>query len=265
MTPAFLLELRRSRSLVLWVALVSMFYAGFITAFYPTILENAEQFKKMLEFYPKELLAAFGITGSLGDPGTFVNSYIFQVIWPIVAALVAILAGTRLAVDADSGFLDLPLSSQLPRTRYFLAVIAAQLVSLAALTALTVGAIVAVDLAIEPDFDSGRLTLAGLHAFLMAAAIAGVTSALAVVFLDRGRAGGLVAAILIVMYLLNVVAQLSPDLMVLARISAFHYFSVQEVVATGVYPIGDSLIFLGSAVAGWLTALILFRRRDLAV
>ena len=52
MIPAFLLELRRGRSLVLWVALVSMFYAGFITAFYPTILENAEDFERALAGVP---------------------------------------------------------------------------------------------------------------------------------------------------------------------------------------------------------------------
>lgn len=264
MIHAFLLELRRGRALVLWVAVVAMFYAGFMTAFYPNVLENAEQFETMLAIYPKELMAAFGITGSLGNQGTFVNSYIFQFLWPLVAAIVAILSGTRLAVDADTGFLDLPLSSRLSRARYLTSVVGAQIVGLVALTALTMGSIVLVDLFIEPDFDAGRLALAGVHAGLFAAMIAGPTTALAVVFLERGRAGGLVAAILIVMYLLNVVAAISPDLEGLARVSVFHYFDLKDVVNRGAYPTGDSLIFLVVAAVGWLAAIVLFRRRNLS-
>lgn len=264
MIPAFLLELRRGRSLVLWVAVVAMFYAGFITAFYPTIRANAAEFEKMLAIYPKELMAAFGISGSLGDPGTFVNSYIYQFLWPLVAAIAGIFMATRLAADADTGFLDLPLSSRLPRVRYLASAIAAHVVGLAILTALTVGSIVVVDRVVGPHLDAMRLALSGVHAFLFAAAVAGVTTVLAVVLLDRGRAGGIAAGILIVMYLLNVVAQLSPDFRDLERLSAFHYFDLREVVGNGVYPLGDSLVFLAFALGGWLLALILFRRRDLA-
>ena len=264
MIPAFRLEFRRGRMLIVWVGLVSMLYAGIITAFYPTILENAAEFEKMMAIYPKELMAAFGITGGLGDPGTFINSYIYQFLWPLVAAIAAILLATRIAADATSGFLDLPLSSRLPRLRYLGATIASHVLSLAALSAMTVAAIVLVDLFIQPDFDFGRLTLAGIHAFVMALAIAGVTSALAVLLLDRGRAGGLAAGILILMYLLNVVAQLSPDLRELARLSAFHYFDLKPVIDAGAYPVGDSAIYLVVAILGWMAALVIFRRRDLA-
>ena len=264
MIPAFRLEFRRGRMLVVWVGLVSMLYAGIITAFYPTILENAADFEKMLSIYPKELMAAFGITGNLGDPGTFINSYIYQFLWPLVAAIAAILLATRVAADAESGFLDLPLSSRLPRVRYLASTVVAQVVSLAVLSAMTIAAIVAVDLFIAPDFDIPRLVLAGTHALAMALAIAGVTTALAVILLDRGRAGGLMAGMLIVMYLLNVVAQLSPDVRELARLSAFHYFDLKPLIDTGIYPVGDTAIYLVVATLGWLTALMIFRGRDLA-
>jgi ABC-2 type transport system permease protein len=264
MIPALLLELRRGRMLVLWVSVVSALYAGFITAFYPTILDNAAEFERMLALYPKELMAAFGISGSLGDPGTFVNTYIYQFLWPLVAAIAGIALATRVASDAETGFLDIPLSTRLPRLRYLGSLIGAQVVSLGVIAALTVAAIVGVDLLIEPDFDAGRLVLAGAHSWTMALAIAGVTTLLAVILLDRGRAGGLAAGILIVMYLLNVVAQLSPDLADLARVSAFHYFDLRPVIDTGTYPAADSALFLAVAVTGWLLALVVFRRRDLA-
>ena len=91
-----------------------------------------------------------------------------------------------------------------------------------------------------------------------------MTTFLAVVWLDRGRAGGIVAAVLILMYLLNVVAQLSPDLSGLANLSAFHYFDLKPLIDTGVYPAGDTAIYVVVALGGWLLALVAFRRRDLA-
>ena len=264
MIAALRLELRRGRMLVLWVGLVAVLYAGGITLFYPTILENAAEFEKILEIYPKELMAAFGISGSLGDPGTFLNSYIFQFLWPLVAAIAAIILATRLAADADSGFLDLPLSTRLPRLRYLSAAIVGQVLALAVLSAMTVGAIFAVDLLIEPNFPIDRLALAGVHALTLGMAIAGVSTLLAVVFLDRGKAGGLAAGILIVMYLLNILAQLSPDMEDLGRLSAFRYFDLKSLIDAGTYPLADSLLYLAVAIGGWLLALWAFRRRDLA-
>lgn len=264
MITAFRLELRRGRTLVVWVAIVSAAYAGFITLFYPTIKENAAEFEKMLEVYPKELMAAFGISGSLADPGTFLNSYIFQFLWPLVAAIAAIFLATRVAVDADRGFLELPLSTRLPRLRYLSATIAGQIVGLAIVALVTVGSIWAIDLLIEPDFPEERVMLAGVHALAMGLAFAGVTTLFAVLFLDRGRAGGLVAGILILMYLANVVAQLSPDVEWVANLSAFHYFDLKPLIDTGVYPVAGSVLYLAFALGGWLLALVLFRRRDLA-
>jgi hypothetical protein len=264
MMTAFRLELRRGRSLVLWIGLLAALYAGGITAFYPTVIENAGRFAEMMEVYPRELMAAFGIEGGLGDPGTFLNAYVFQFLWPLAAAIVGILLGTRIGVDAERGFLDIPLSTRLPRLRYLVATVAAHVVGIAVLAAVTVGAIWVVDLVIEPDFMIDRVVLAGVHALTLGLAIAAVTTLLAVVFLDRGRAGGLAAGILIVMYLANVLAKLTPDVEWLARLSAFDYFDVKELIDTGSYPIGDSALFLAVAIGGWVLAMLAFRRRDLA-
>jgi ABC-2 type transport system permease protein len=262
---ALRLDLRRSRAVVAWIGLLSALYAGFITAFYPVVLDNAARFAELMDVYPKELMAAFGISGDLGDPGVFLNSYVFQFLWPLVAAIVAIVTATRVAADAERGFLELPLSTRLPRTRYLAATIAGQVLAMAALTFVTVASVWLVDLFIAPDFAIDRLALAGLHALCMGLAIAGVTSLLAVVLLDRGRAAGSAAGVLVLMYLVNVIAQLAPDLREAAVISAFHYFDLEALIDSGAYPLGDSLLFGVVAAGGWALALVAFRRRDLVV
>jgi hypothetical protein len=261
---ALILEVRRGRMVVLSVGLVAVLYAGGITLFYPVVLDHAAEYEQLMSIYPKELMVAFGIQGSLGDAGTFFNSYVFQFLWPLVAAIAAIALGTRIAADAESGFLDLPLSTRLPRLRYLASAIVSQVLSLGAIALMMIGAIVIADLLIKPDFPTGRIVLAGVHALAMALAIAGVATLLAIAFLDRGRAGGLVAGILIVMYLLNVLAALSPDMAGLGQLSAFRYFNLRDLIDGGAYPIGDTLLYLAVAIAGWLLSFVAFHRRDLA-
>ena len=63
--------------------------------------------------------------------------------------------------------------------------------------------------------------------------------------------------------LLNIIAALSPDMSWISRVSAFRYFNLKTLIDTGAYPVGDSLLYLAVAVAGWLLALWAFKRRDL--
>jgi hypothetical protein len=73
-----------------------------------------------------------------------------------------------------------------------------------------------------------------------------------------------VSAILIAMYLVFVVVQISPDWAWLAPISAWDHFRTTELIDDGVVPAADLALFTGVALAGWAAALAAFRRRDLA-
>ena len=100
--------------------------------------------------------------------------------------------------------------------------------------------------------------------FAFGCAIAGPTTLLSVLTLSRGMAAGIVGGVLLVMYAIFVVAQLSKDWAWLAPISAWNHLRTTEVIDNGTFPIGDLALFTGVAVAGWLAALWAFRRRDLA-
>lgn len=265
MNPTALrLELRRSRTLVLWLGIVTAAYAGFITVFYTNVVENAEAFEEMLALYPRELMAAFGIEGNFADAGNFLGGYIYNFLWPLVGAAAAIVLATRVAADADRGFLDIALTTPITRTTYLLGSIVAQVVGVAILAAAMIGAVLLGDLLIEPNFAATAVALSTFHSLAFGLAVAGPATFLAVLFLDRGRAAGVAAAILILMYLLNVIGALAPEAEGLTILSAFRYFDLKELINTGTYPVVDSLIFLVVGVVGWVLALYAFRRRDLA-
>jgi len=261
---AFAMELRRSRTLTAWLAVTMALYGAIMAAIYPIMVENNELFNEYMKTFPQEFLAAFGMTGSLSDPGVFYTTYIASWLWPIMAAALALLVGTRVAADLDRGFLDLPLATPVSRTRYLAWSAVGQAIAMAVLAAATVGGLWLVARLVGADFDGGRFALAGILSWLFGCAIAGVTTLLAVLTLSRGRASGIVAGILVAMYLVYVVVQINADLAWLAPVSAWDHFRTTELIDDGTVPIGDLLMFAGIALGGWAAALAVFRRRDLA-
>jgi hypothetical protein len=68
----------------------------------------------------------------------------------------------------------------------------------------------------------------------------------------------------VAMYLVFVVAQISTDWAWLLPVSAWDHFHTTELIDGGTLPAGDMAMFALVALAGWLGALVAFRRRDLA-
>ena len=265
MNPGALrMELRRSRNLVIWLGVLTVAYAGFITVFYTNVVENAAAFQDILKLYPKELMAAFGIEGNFADPGVFLGGYVYNFLWPLIAAVAAITLATRVASDAGRGFLDIALTTPLSRGRYLVGSIATQIIAIAVLAVAMVSAIFIGDALIKPDFPTGPVAASALHSLAFGVAVAGPTTLLAVLLLDRGRAAGVAAGVLVLMYLVNVAGALSPDLEGLTVISLFRYFNVRELISEGTYPVVDSAIYWAIGLIGWGFALAAFRRRDLA-
>ena len=261
---SFRLELRRSRVLAIGLVVVVLVYGGMIAAMYPILLANTAQIQDYMKLFPKELMAAFGMTGSLADPGIFFNTYIGSFLWPFVAAIGAIALATRpSAADAERGWTDLPLATPLTRGRYLGAAILGQVVVLAALAFATVAGVLAVGTLVGAGFDGPRFLAAGAVLWLFACAIAGVTSLLAVITLSRSGASSVAAGILIAMYLLNIVAQVQPDFAWLGDLSAFRHAGVGTLIDRGTADWVGIGLFTLVAVAGWTASLVLFRRRDL--
>lgn len=261
---SFRLELRRSRILAVGLAVVVLVYGGMIAGLYPILLANTAQIEDYMKLFPKEFMAAFGMTGSLADPGIFFTTYIGSFLWPVVGAIGAIVLATRpAAADAERGWSDLPLGTPLTRGRYLGAAILCQLVILAALALVTVGGVLLVGGLVGAGFDASRFLAAGVVLWLFACAIAGVTSLVAVITLSRGVASSITAGILIAMYLLNIVAQIQPDFAWLGDLTAFRYAAVGTLIDRGTADWVGMGVFTLVAVTTWAASLVLFRRRDL--
>jgi len=260
----FRLEMRRSRMVALWMAVIVLAYGGIIAAMYPILQENATALEDYMKIFPEQLMAAFGMTGSLVDPGVFFGTYIGSMLWPVVAAIAAIILATRpIASDVERGWTDVALGTPLSRGRLLAAAVASQALVLAVLAVATVAGVLVIGRLVGADFDVGRFAAAAVVLWLFGCAVAGVTSLVGAITLSRAVAGGLAAGILIMMYLMNVVAQVQVDLAWVADFGAFKYLLTTELIDTGAVPWMSVAVFAVVAAAGWLGALVIFRRRDL--
>jgi ABC-type transport system involved in multi-copper enzyme maturation permease subunit len=260
----FGLELRRSRLLAFWLAVVGAAYTATIGVMYPIFVENNALMEEYLKVFPKEFMAAFGMTGSLADPGVFFTTYIGSFLWPILAAMGAIVLATRpVAADVASGWSEIALGTPLRRSRALVAAILCQAVVLAVVAAATVAGVLVAGVVVDAGFDAARFALGGVVIWLFACAVAGVTSILGAITLSRAKAAGIVAGILIVMYLANVVAQLQPDLGWVGDLGAFKYIVVTDLIDHGTVPWTSIAVFGVAAFVGWAGSLVVFARRDL--
>jgi ABC-2 type transport system permease protein len=260
----FRLELRRSRTLALWLTLIVLAYGGIIAAMYPILQENSQLLEDYMKILPKELLAAFGMSGTLTDPGVFFSTYIGSFLWPVIAAAGAIILATRpVAADVERGWAEIVLGTPLTRSRSLGAAILSQAIVLALLALATAAGVLVAGALVGAAFDVVRFLAASVIFWLFACAIAGVASLVAALTLSRSVAAGVVAGALLIMYLMNIVAELQVDLAWLGDLGWSRYLTVTELIDTGALPWTSVAVFGVVAVGGWAASLVVFRRRDL--
>jgi beta-exotoxin I transport system permease protein len=258
------LELRRSRSLAIGLGAIVLLYGSFIAAFYPVIRDNAKLIDDYMAVFPKGMLAAFGMEGTLSNHGVFFNTYIGSMLWPVVAAIAAAILGTRqVAADLDRGFIELPMATRIDRGRYLATGIAGQILVLAGLSMAVIGAVLAVGIIVGAGFDGGRFLMEIPLLFLFACALSGIATLLSVVTLSRQVSAGLVAGGLLVMYLLDAVSRLQADLAWLGIPSFFRYLRSTSAIDQGLLPLGPMVLFGMLAVVTWGLSVRTFRGRDL--
>lgn len=261
-------DLRRSRTLILVFSLGIAIYGLIMAAFVPTIKENAEALDQYIEVFPQAFRDAFGIESgtSWATIGGFLGIEYFDLVWVFVAAILAIIIGSRgVAAEFGRGTIETPLATRISRLGYLVGTIGSQLTVLAVFTVFSIAGVLVAAPVVGFELDPTGFVYVGLLCFAFAAAVAGATTLLSVLLLDRGRVAAVAAVVLVGMYLLNVIARIDDRVEWLSNLSAFNYFSTGAIIDNPALPATEIVLFAAIAVIGWVLALILFRRRDLAV
>lgn len=252
---------RRRRSPLTWgLPLGAM--AAMVVAIFPSI-QGSAQFDELIESYPEALKEAFGISAaSFSSPAGYLAAEIFSMIAPLTAAAFmvhAVVAGVSSA--ERRGVLDIMLSAPVLRRHLVAGHLAGAAVALLGI-ALVLGVCTQLAaIAAGVDLPVGDTVAGALNLWPLGIFAGGVAALLAGLLRSPAAVAGGAAAVLVAMYLVEILGKLSDTFAAIDGLSAFHYYG--SAIEDGLDPAAMAILLL----AGTLLAAVgcaLFERRDLS-
>jgi ABC-2 type transport system permease protein len=262
---ALFLRTLASNRIRLLVCAVALFAWGLIT---PLIYATfGKELGAFIEGNP--LLSQFSRFGG-GDLFSLSGAMALGFIHPITLLLMGILAVGlpigSVAGERQRGTLEVLLARPISRRAYYATLLVAGAIILAlAMAAELMGNVVsAAALGVLDELDLVNIVPLWSSGWLLFVAFMAIGFAASVSFDRLGPALALTLAILVTMYVVDVVASLWPDAAWIASYSLFHYVPAKPILETGRVAPGDVGLLTGVTVLAVGYALVVFPRRDLA-
>jgi ABC-2 type transport system permease protein len=236
-TDIAIMDLRLRRRSMTWYAIGMAAYAFLIVAMYPSVASD-ESLEALTSSNP-ELMALFGIAGSLTSPVGWVNGNLYANFLPLIVLLVTVGYGaSAIAGQSEEGTLGLVATLPVSRTRLLLQKVLA-LVVLALPVAVVTTLCVLAGRWYDLDLGTGAVlgttaavVLLGVDFGLLALAVGAATA-------SRGMALGITSAVAAASYLVSSLAAIVDGLRPLRGLSLFYW------------AVGDDQLTSGPGAAAW--------------
>ena len=255
----------RRTSMVWWVLGV-VALAAITVAFYPSIAADQDAFEQLIDAYPEELLAFFGIDDAqeLASPEGFVNSQLYANVVPILLFIFTIGMGTSaLAGEEDRRTTDLLLAQPVTRDRVGLHNFAAIATLSGIITASILLVLLVANTPAGLDMSLVSMIAANVGAWILGLTFGALALAISAVTGKRGLTLGASAGIAVATFFLYGLAPLVEALEPAQKLSPFWWY-------LGAKPLnnGFDVMFLWMVV--WIVVAVAvaiwgFRRRDVSV
>jgi|GEM_PF-329748 len=246
------------------VATVEMYIALF-----PALKKQSEQLNQLLAAYPKGFLEAFGFNGTVAlfsKVESYMSTEYFTFFWPImVVTLVVAFANLMIVAEIEKGTIELTLSQPISRIHLFLIRYFAGVTYLTLFTVVSVFSIIPISKLNNVRYAWASYPKTFGISLLFGLAIFSMATFFSAVFSEKGRATACSAALLIVMYLMNIVGTLKESLHIVQKFSVFYYFNPATVFGNNEIVQYSIPVFLGIIIVFTGLAAFWFNRRDVAV
>lgn len=254
--------LKDLRWTVFWYALGVSLYAVMIVSFYPTVRDNAAMMEQYIQALPQALMEAFGVTDMASFPG-FIGGEFLNVMWPLIVSIFIIMAGAAtVAREVERGTIELLLSVPSSRTKLLVGKLAALLIGILALVAVTIGALMLGAVVVDETLELENLLALGAVLVSFAIAVAGYSVLFSSFSKERGKAAGMAAGLTLAFYLAWVVSGLSEDWEWLKNVSIFTAYEPQRALESGHLELSQLGPLIGVGLVCIVAAIAIFRRRD---
>lgn len=253
------------RGFVLWSAgLVGV--VALMISVWPTVRDDPS-LNDFVRRYPDALKNMIGFGGALDytTPAGYLGAELFSFMVPLLLIIATVAAGSgALAGEEERGTMELMLAAPVSRDRVVAEKLAALVAEVAGLAAVLWVSLLAGAAIVGMRISAWHLGAATLSALLVAVLYGTVALAIGAATGRRSLAIGLTSALAVAAYLVNVLAPLAPSLAGVKRLSPFYYYSSSDPLRHGLGA-GDPALLAAVAAVVAAVAVIVFRRRDIAV
>ena len=247
---------QRNRTALMWWAIAVALYTAINVAVYPAFKDSI---LLQTQNYPQALIDAFGLE-NLDQLGPYIYSQVFLMLPLVLAFLPVTIFSGAFAGAEERGGLDVLLTQPIRRRTLVLATFGVAMLNVAIVLATTGAATWLTVLAIDEDLSIGDVALASWSVFPVTIAVGNIGLLLSTSLRARGPVlGGSIAAIFL-LYLIDVVGKLDPDLDRIRYISPFRYFN--DVFSYDI-PAWHYLLLIGVALVLLALSIRIFERRDI--
>lgn len=237
------------------------FYGLLIALFFPAIRSNSAQIDKIIRSLPASAIRAMGVQNYSTFPH-FMGGEFLNLIWPIIASVFVILAGSAVvAGEVEGGTVDLWLSVPVSRTRLLTSKLAAIFLGLCVLAVATDGALIVGARLIGAGLSAGGILALSVYLVLFPLVIGCFAAAISSLSSSRTHAAGIAAGVLVLSYLVWVVGLIGGRWSWLQHLSVFSLFHPQDALSNASISAADVLWLLAIGAACAAASLIAFQRR----
>lgn len=230
-------------------------YCGLIVGIYPSVSDAVD-----ISLIPANLRAAFNIN-DFTQLASFLSSELFGVILPLILPFYGIIALSNIVAGAEErGRLDVLLGNPIPRYHLILGSFVVVAAYLLFLTAVIGTVVFSVANALDLDLTARQTLRAAFALWPLTLAFSALALAMSSVVRQRSVALGVPAAILFLMYLINVIGRLAPSVSGIRFASAYHYYGSS--ILEGIWWPGVAVLLAAAATLVG-AAIMLFNRRDI--
>lgn len=255
----------RYRGQILGWGLSLALLGAMIVGLYDMMLARQEQYTKLFNSFPKELMAFFNASdmATMFTPSGFINLEFFSYMTIIIGIFAVMNGSGLLASDEESGILDLVLAYPISRMRLFTGRLMAFIAATIALLVITWLGFVVIEPSTQMNISPDRMALPFISLFGILMLFGTLSLALSMLLPSRRMATMTSGILMVASFFITALAQLDSHLQQIAKLSPLNYY--QGGLAIDGLKWGWIAGLLGFSLLFVLISWWRFERRDIRV
>lgn len=234
---------------------------------YPSLSTQLQSYNQIIKSMSPAVLKAFGISGNgLSSFEGYIGTEQYGFVWPLLLLFLLIsFAGTMLAGEIESGTIGLWLAAPISRAEIYWSKFCAGIITLLWFLAASVLAVIPLAGIYHIAVHTGRIVALTVVGGLFGLAVLGLAALFSAIFSAKGKVYATMGVLLIVMYILNILANLTDQLAGLRFGSFFHYYNPSGLLNGGPIDRVGLLVFGITAIVAAVVGAIVFNRRNITI